>query len=341
MAGAMSLSPAKGRALLKITEENMGGDPWQATAWTDYSSSVASKPREEIFSDKMVTHEDPRKSFDPGAIALRESRDSDNHPRSTPVIVALDVTGTMGDIPDLLVRDGLGTFVNETLEREPVEDPQVMFMAVGDIDVDRAPLQVTQFESDIKIAEQLGQLYLEGGGGGNHHESYTAPWYFAATRTSTDSFEKRGKKGYLVTVGDEECPDFLTRAQIKKVFGDDVPGDIPARALFDQVSQQYEVYHVVIEQGSYASRHLERVLDTWHAAIGKERVLQVSDYRKLPEVLVSAIEVHEGRNHDAVAKSWSGNTALVVADAIRHMPAVAGRPGRGARGDLVKLGYGT
>ena len=33
-------------------------------------------------------------------------------------------------------------------------------------------------------------------------------------KTSIDCFEKRGKKGYLFTIGDEQLPPTLTKAQI-------------------------------------------------------------------------------------------------------------------------------
>ena len=78
-----------------------------------------------------------------------------------------------------------------------------MAMAIGDAECDRAPLQVTQFEADIRLADQLRELWIEGGGGGNRGESYHLPWAFAAMRTSTDCFERRGRKGYLFTIGDE------------------------------------------------------------------------------------------------------------------------------------------
>ncbi|HAO33838.1 MAG TPA: hypothetical protein DCQ84_12920, partial [Candidatus Competibacteraceae bacterium] len=68
----------------------------------------------------------------------------------------------------------------------------------------------------IRIARQLRRLWLEKGGGGNACESYTLPWYFAATHTAIDCFEKRGKKGYLFTVGDEEPPLELPGAAIAR-----------------------------------------------------------------------------------------------------------------------------
>ena len=53
-----------------------------------------------------------------------------------------------------------------------VKDPQLLFMAVGDHEYDRYPIQVGQFESDTeKIVNSLEEFVLEGGGGGNSGES--------------------------------------------------------------------------------------------------------------------------------------------------------------------------
>jgi hypothetical protein len=93
-----------------------------------------------------------------------------------------------------------------------------MFMAIGDANCDKAPLQVSQFEADKRIIDQLTQIYLEHSGGGNDFESYNLPWYFAANHTVHDSMEKRGKRGYLFTVGDEETPQDLTRDQINHII---------------------------------------------------------------------------------------------------------------------------
>src|SRR5690606_25429877 len=119
-------------------------------------------------------------------------------------------TGSMGEIAGILAREGLGTLVESILDRKPVSDPHIMVMGVGDSSCDHAPLQASQFEPDIRVAEQLKNIYLEGGGGGNRHESYTLPWYFAAEKTDIDCV-KHGKKGIIFTFGDEECPPELSR----------------------------------------------------------------------------------------------------------------------------------
>ena len=90
------------------------------------------------------------------------------------------------------------------------------------------------------------------------------------------------------------------------------------------VSRMYHVFHVVVEEGSHARNHLSTVLDKWRGLLG-QRVLRLKDYRRLAEVVVSAIEVNEGRDRDEVAHSWPGETSAVVAHALAARPANGGR----------------
>lgn len=299
----------------------MGSARWSTSDWSSYTTSTSKKSRDEIFTNRSLDD-----GLDPKKAAVRESRDSDANPNSTAVIVAVDVTGSMGMLAEELVRRGLNTTFTEILDRKPVTDPHLMVMAIGDADYDRVPLQVSQFEADIKIAEQLEKIYLEGHGGGNDHESYDLPWYFAAMHTSIDCFEKRGKKGYLFTVGDEMPSSELLASNIKKVIGDDVQADLPARDLLTMVERSYHVFHIVVEEGSFARRDPRRVLNAWADLLG-QRAIPLKDHTKLAEVIVSTIQVCEGTDRDAVVGSWSGSTALVVAAAIKGVPAAVGGAG--------------
>lgn len=298
----------------------MGGGSWSSGDWDSFKSTATvdkktgkAKTREEIFDRHNMNP-----AFDPKGISVREACDSADHPDSTPVIVALDVTGSMGAIPEALIKDGLGTMAKEILERKPVPDPQLMFMAVGDAYCDEAPLQATQFESDIRIAEQLKELYLEGGGGGNRDESYHLPWYFAARKTAIDSFDKRGKKGFLFTLGDEGVPPQLTREHVERVFGDNIQADIPTEDLLRMVEERYEVFHLIIQQGSNYRYDPDYVKGCWKGLLG-ERAIPVSDYTKVPEIIVSTLEVMAGRPKHEVEASWDGSTALVVRNAISDL----------------------
>jgi hypothetical protein len=291
----------------------MGGGTFDENAYRSFARSTVGKSTDEIYTSRSLS-----KDLNPFGVKVRESRDSADNPNSTPLIVGIDVTGSMGIIADVLARKGLGTLFTGVLDRKPVSDPHVMFMAIGDANYDKVPLQVSQFEADNRIVEQLTQIYLERGGGGNNFESYNLPWYFAARHTVHDSMEKRGKRGYLFTVGDEEAPKDLTATQIKTICGDTLQAAVTTREILQEAQRLYDVFHVVIEEGSHARYHLDKVMSSWTDLLG-QRVIRLADHTKLAEVIVSAIEVAEGANADASAKAW-GHGDAVVYEAVKNLP---------------------
>ena len=97
--------------------------------------------------------------MNPHGVRARESRDSAEHPQSLGIVFALDVTGSMGTIPELLAREALPGFM-KLLSEIAVPDPQVLFMTVGDAVGDRAPLQVGQFESTAELMIRFHKHWL-------------------------------------------------------------------------------------------------------------------------------------------------------------------------------------
>lgn len=288
----------------------MGSGSFDAKAYRSFSATAAGKTTDEIYSSRSIN-----KNLDPKGVKLRESRDSKDNPESTPVIIALDVTGSMGIIADVIAREGLGVLFNEILDRKPITDPHIMFMAVGDANYDSAPLQVSQFEANNSIVEQLTQIYLEHGGGGNNFESYNLPWYFAAKHTEHDSLIKRGKRGYLFTIGDEQAPHDLTPEQIETIIGDKLERPISSDEMLAEAQRMYDVFHIVILQGDYARTNRDIVKETWTKALG-QHVIMLADYKKLAETIVSTIEVVEGRDAATVTAKFGS----VVHDAVKHLP---------------------
>lgn len=291
----------------------MGAGSFDTSSYRSFSNTISTKSVDDIYNGRKI-----HKDLDPKGITFRESRDSVDNPQSTPVIVALDVTGSMGMIADNIVREGLGTLFEGILDRKPISNPHLMFMGVGDANCDKAPLQVSQFEADNRIVEQLTKIYLEHGGGGNNYESYNLPWYFASQHTVHDSFEKRAKRGYLFTIGDEEAPRDLTKDQIKEFIGDTVERLGTTEDILNDARRTYDVYHVVIKQGSHAKRHLSEVMDSWRNLLG-QRVLPLDDYKLLAQTIVSAIDVAEGTKAADSAARW-GRGASVIESAVRAVP---------------------
>jgi hypothetical protein len=293
----------------------MGYGSWSSTDWTSYASTTKTKSVDSIYTSRTI-HTD----LDPKGITFRESCDSDDHPLSTPLILGLDVTGSMGSVLEIAAKK-FGTLMEEILDRKPITDPQILSLGIGDVEMgDRYPLQPTQFEVDMKCVDQLNKIYFERGGGGNSSESYHLAWYFAAMKTRCDSMIKRNKKGYLFTVGDEEPPSTLTASQLTRVFGEG-ESDLSIRDVLTMAERSWHVFHVIVKQGSHVRyRGIDAVMRPWQELLG-QRAIQLDDINDLPEVIVSAIQINEGADKDAVVKSWSGNTSLVVSNAIGGLTA--------------------
>lgn len=288
----------------------MGNARWDASAYRSYSTNVSRKSREEIFTSRHM-HED----LDPAKIKFRESVDSEANPQSTPIILASDVTGSMGMLAEMIAKQGLGTVMGAIYEHKPVTDPHICCMAVGDAYCDSAPLQVTQFEADVEAAtKQLENLYIESGGGGNQGESYSLAWWFAAYKCLTDCCRKGRGKGYLFTIGDEACLSLIKKEQITRFMGVPCEHDVPTRELLNEVQKYWNVFHLIVKP--VVSQPVEK---TWKDLLG-ERAVLVQDHTKLAEGIVSIIRLVEGHDPDEVANSWGDDkTAMVVRHAADQL----------------------
>ena len=289
----------------------MGHGDWDSQKWDSYSTTtIRGKSTSAIYTAKTVKND-----YDVKGIKIRESCDSADHPNSNAIIIGLDVTGSMSNVLQV-VAEKCGLTVEEIINRKPISDPQVMFCAVGDSAYgghgDRHPLQATQFESDIRIATQLTDLYFERGGGGNGFESYPLVWYFAAKHTDIDCFNKRGKKGFIFTIGDDGVPDTIGKEEIERVFGEYPEKDIDVKELLAEVNRKYEVFHMIIKEGGSFE---DSQIDEWQRLLG-ERAIPVEDYTMIPEIIVSILETMVGKDKKDVIGSWDGTTAVVVEKAI-------------------------
>jgi len=282
----------------------MGYERFNITDYSTYRStnSYETKSQAEIFTSRMM----PAK-LDPAKAILRESCDSAVNPYSTPIILGLDVTGSMGFVAEEIAREGLAPLMETIYKEKPVTDPQVMFMGIGDVRAyDRAPLQVSQFEAGaIPLIEQLSTLFLEKGGGGNQHESYDLPWYYAANHTKIDCFDKRGEKGYLFTIGDEPAPpEPLTADELYKVFQTrDIPQYESTQALLTDVQERYKVFHIVAEQGSFYSSRPTQVEASWDKLLGPN-VVYMRDVKRLADIVVATLKIANGEDiYDVIETS--------------------------------------
>lgn len=254
----------------------MGSGSWDRTSFATYSmskgmdvDSATGVISGDYSSTQMYTQKHLHAELNPYNI-VRECVDSVEHPRTRPVILALDVTGSMGQTA-VEVSKQLNAIMTHLYGQ--VKDIEFCVMGIGDLAYDRkAPIQMSQFESDVRIAEHMDKVYFEYGGGGNSYESYTAAWYMGARHTKLDCW-KRGGKGIIITLGDERLNPYLPKRALSEVTGDSLQGDVETQDLYTEVTAKFDVYHIDVKHRDW---HDDGIDPSWKA------YLDADHYKSVP-----------------------------------------------------------
>ena len=269
----------------------MGYGSYSAADWSKLKAS------RQLSSTQSVSEVFKRKScnpkFDPRYIGTRECFDSDDHPNSTPIVVGLDVTASMGYLAVKVAAEALNELIMKLYSTESIEDPALMCAAYGDFR-DTFPLQVTQFESDIRIAEQLLELYFENGGQCNVVP--TCLWHFLANHTNIDAINKRKQKGFVFTIGDEaEIRRYPSvAATIKSVIGDKIKDTSP-EAVLKEAEKKFHLFHIMIGGDNTYNRQLMN---------GHTMTIQKTDIDLIPQIIISTIQLQNGKKLKDVLEQW-------------------------------------
>ncbi len=274
----------------------MGGGYWSTAA---YTSSTATRTAAGI-SDFAYSQQNPHtihQNLDPARINTKplkkiESRDSQDHPESNAVFVMFDVTGSnfqravdaqkkLPNLMELLTGN----------ERRPgyLRDPQVLVAANDDFHyVGKRALQISEYESDIRIDDHIRNVILVGQGGANNGESYDLGMYAAARKTVLDCMEKRNKKGYFFMYADEPIFDKVSKKHVKEIFGDDLQRSIPIADIIAELRELYTAY-VIWPVGGYHEAYQQYV-----HLFGQASVLTLQHPNLICELIGSVIGINEG-----------------------------------------------
>lgn len=281
----------------------MGYGSYSASDWSKLKASRKlsnDQNVEEVFKRRSC---DPK--FDPRFIGTRECFDSQDHPHSTPIVVGLDVTASMGYLAVKVATEALNDLITKLYSTNTIEDPALMCAAYGDFR-DESPLQVTQFESDIRIAEQLLDLYFE-----NHGNGEVVPtclWEFLSRHTNIDAINKRGEKGFLFTIGDgAEIRNDAVSETIKRVIGDDVP-HASVKSLLAEVQEKFHVFHIML--GTEGNRE---ILAGHKIVIGTEAV------NVIPDIIFGVIRMQKGERQEDILASYDNANRLLVHNALKQI----------------------
>lgn len=271
----------------------MGGGSWTRASFDAYSCST--KGVDSVtFAASTATAQDifKARSIDPDLNpfnVVRECVDTEEHPNTFPVILALDVTGSMGGSAAKVAKS-LGEIMESLYDSKIVPDIEFCVMAIGDLYCDDAPIQISQFESDVRIAEHLDKVFFERGGGANEWESYTSAWYMGSRHCKLDCWN-RGKKGVIITLGDESPNPYLQASKISKFVGDGIQADVGTRELLNEVSDKFYIYHISVDdpESSYKiNKSVFGIDGKWKKLLGDN--YSVCTLNSLPKKIAELIE---------------------------------------------------
>lgn len=244
-----------------------------------YDSSTGRVTGQEFVARRI----DP--SLDPRNFKIRECANSDEHPNTIPIILGLDVTGSMGEACSETAA-ALGTIVMNLYKK--FNDIEFCIMGIGDLAYDNAPIQMSQFESDVRIAESIDKIYMEHGGGGNNYESYTAAWYMGVRRTKLDCFDKQQRKGIIITMGDEPLNPYLPCVALNDAVNATEQAHVETPALYAEALKKFDIFHIAVDspRDSYQF-HKNDIENSFGQLLGSR--FKVASIDNLAQVIESCI----------------------------------------------------
>ncbi|MFO0548682.1 MAG: hypothetical protein U0271_09855 [Polyangiaceae bacterium] len=219
----------------------MGGGIYSQDVATDYRATHPS-----AFASATVhgPGEPARRTLHLALDPFGKRREVNNE---TPIVVALDVTRSRGDDTKLMYEK-LPMLMGQIELRGYVPNPGISFAAIGDAKSDAAPLQVGQFEADNRLDEVLSRIWIEEGGGGTGQESYELCAYFYSRTNCVRLAQGIGKKGYFFFVGDEGFYPEVSRAEVRRVIGDELEADLDSAEVFRRLKEKFHVFFLYPEK---------------------------------------------------------------------------------------------
>lgn len=288
----------------------MGSGVFSSKLFASYSASVGKsydidtgRVSGQEFKSRRIDE-----SLDPTKFKVRECVNSDEHPNTIPVILALDVTGSMGSACQE-TAEALGVIITNLYKNH--KDIEFCVMGIGDLAYDSAPIQMSQYESDVRIAEALDKIYMEGGGGGNGYESYTAAWYMGLKRTKLDCFDKQQRKGIIITMGDEPLNPYLPKRGLNDSANATEESDVETDKLYEQATKKFDIFHIAVDSpdDSYAY-YAKAIEESFRPVLGDR--LKISTIQNLAKTIEDCIN----ESVSASSSDDNGGTTLITEDGI-------------------------
>ena len=255
--------------------------------WTGYDFGAARKS----YDVHVGRSYDDAVSSGKSASELLEDRLKTNS--ESPLVIACDVTGSMGEWPAVIFSklpylelEGK-EYLGETME--------ISFAAVGDAYSDNYPLQVRKFAKGKDLEKRLKELVIEGNGGGQTSESYDlAALYYARNVDMPKAI-----KPIFIFIGDEGLYEHIDKAQAKEWARTDVEGRLSTPQVIKELQAKYSVYLVRKMYGSDSGDGMSgdnrRIGKQWEEYLGADHIAILPKADRVVDVIFGILAKETGR----------------------------------------------
>jgi len=255
---------------------------------SDYDTStddaVIKKSAASYNVDAGRTYEEPKTIVPPplGKVLITKSK--------FPLVVAVDVTGSMKEFPKIIFEK-LCILYNEImlfLPEELKDSFEISFAAIGDAYSDQSPVQVTDFASGKELDLNIKSLYPEGGGGGQARETYELlAYYYARHCNLVEPLDQ--PRPLCIFVGDEGFYAKVNREHVRKYISteDKLKSDLISEDVFNVLKQKFNVYMLRIK---YDNPDDEADIDSkWRKVLGDKHVIIMQDPKRIVDTIIGIV----------------------------------------------------
>lgn len=203
-----------------------------------------------------------------------------------PLVIACDVTGSMGEWPatifsklPYLELEGK-EYLGDTME--------ISFAAIGDCNSDSYPLQVRPFVQGTDLEKELKALVVEGGGGGSSQESYdlAAKYY-----TENVEMPKAVRKPIFIFIGDEGLYPTLKTHDAEAFAKVKIKKNEEVEDVIKDLKKTYSVY-IVRKSYGHGDAHIQK---QWKELLGEDHVCPLQDASRVVDVIFGILARETGR----------------------------------------------
>jgi hypothetical protein len=211
-----------------------------------------------------------------------------------PWLNTFDATSSMAENVEKCFYE-LGTLYGMTEWLRQRYNLQIANSLVQDVKDSTPVYQMTQFESDNRIAKQI-RLMVSGGWGEDATEDYDYAEAYHNENVRTDMHELYSLKGYRFIVGDQRGRSTIMSTGLQEHLGFVLPNnadEVSTREITRALDKKWHQFYLQVATGGRAATH-NYVTDYWKDAMGnKGHVVLVPRADLIAETQVSIVYLTE------------------------------------------------